>query len=885
MAKMTAQQLDDNREQFEANQLSGLDALYAANPDSVDLDAAVTAGIVNIKDKIEVALPNHEEWFKRALKAEKRPGVDPTIAFKRAFEAVYGKVLFEHGRLDDASQQALTARLEKVLKTPIETSSDITKNPMVGRPELQVATERLRRFKMNGGKTDELLNKAFAGVIVEKADGDKTTQLSLPFIEGTVTVPVAKTDGDKVTVHGFETQFGHAANRLKEVREYFEAPVQIDLVRHLYNDLNTLVTKAGKSKFIALMKDPDVGLEPTAPIKGNIKKLDAKIQSKRKLIIQDQKNATPDQRKANEKLRDDQSEKIAKLDELLETLKDIFDLSKKLYEEMKALSRNLEVVKRANSHGKDGKEIVDVDGFSKKFKLIDLRSSDFDPAKLVECYKTVEKFLDDDTAISGVARALVKAEKAVTSSTNLTDEQAAKKIVAALVGEQFPDMPAEDRAKMAAMLLAEDVMRLQQAGSYEEIAREGSAELLETVKQAGFREKLIGFEFKVGDKVSQPFKGLKSSDFKDTASIEKLFTSGRLNHQNGFFALAAIEMFEGGSRQGVRSLQSVAIGKKLKILLAKKMGVDENLSDSRVAKIVNRAFDEQLEHVRPLVRTYFERHNKGAYEFTENKVKELNTRMKKLQEEYRLEKVSKEVFQKRKVDLLKEAEEFGVADKIEFSADSVVGDWFASKDSEWLRGTGDDAGKWFGAKGKGLGMSTLSTAVAGTWGATKLGASLGWQTALMPLRALKYSALVGAKPLVGLINLFRRSKWMPLPGLRETVRADLGRALAYTKDKTVGTAQRAYGATGTNLKKGWEAAPDKHKSYKERTKVSLEALDSDITEASARAKASAVEVADSPYLPFDKYVKELKELGFGAEVPKAPPEPSEEKHEETKKTA
>ena len=94
MAKMTAQQLDDNREQFEANQLSGLDALYAANPDSVDLDAAVTAGIINIKDKIEVALPNHEEWFKRALKAEKRPGVDPKIAFKRAFEAVYGKMLF-----------------------------------------------------------------------------------------------------------------------------------------------------------------------------------------------------------------------------------------------------------------------------------------------------------------------------------------------------------------------------------------------------------------------------------------------------------------------------------------------------------------------------------------------------------------------------------------------------------------------------------------------------------------------------------------------------------------------------------------------------------------------------------------------------------------------
>jgi hypothetical protein len=289
--------------------------------------------------------------------------------------------------------------------------------------------------------------------------------------------------------------------------------------------------------------------------------------------------------------------------------------------------------------------------------------------------------------------------------------------------------------------------------------------------------------------------------------------------------------------------------------------------------------------VRPLVRTYFERHNKGAYEFTGNKVKELNIRMKKLQEEYRLEKISAEVFKKRKADLLKEAEEFGVAERIEFSADSVVGDWFASKDSEWLRGTGDDVGKWFGAKGKGLGMSTLSTAVAGTWGATKLGASLTWQTVLMPLRAVKYASLVAAKPLVGAINLFRRSKWTPLPGLRATVKNDLTRALAYTQETTVGTAKRAYGTTGTNLKKGWEAAPDKHKSYKDRTKVNLEALDSDITEASARAKASAVEVADSPYLPLDKYVKELKELGFGAEVPKAPQEPSEEKHEETKKTA
>ncbi|MEK7547854.1 MAG: hypothetical protein AAB540_03085 [Patescibacteria group bacterium] len=896
MAKMTSEQLARKRDEFEQAQMKGYEDLYNAEPvDAVPLDAvpqpadavppvigAESGGVAfdfdaNISEEIKAAvvgvMPKHEELFEQALATEKKRGTAPEAAFKLAFEAVYGGVLFAdvESRMADPNDPIIKKLSgEGILKTALvkskkdATGKEVQEVHLKGRHELVAALRRLRAASKNPQEQGALLTKAFPGTISGKDLKDMEEKHE------------TTTDKEK---------------KLKEVRKYFSDSKNGQALEESHTALCKLLggsTIANVSNFNVEIRELTNSIDSKKDERKSIA-TPSEEDIRKELNIRGRNSQQPFDRNAERKKflegisNSRNSLNIAKDEGKLKELEIIKRVAINFREQMLVAVENLRTAGKYDVKS-DALNGVALDTAVSKLKAIDPDSNTFNPSELTRYYtdhklgdffkkgQTASDFLDQFNGQLAVAEEGVKTAKKVLDenqkmrekATNLTDEQAAKKIVAALVGEQFPDMSVEDRGKLATMILTEDVMRLQQTGSYEDIAKEGSAELLETVNHAGVKAKLIGFRYKVGEKTEQPFKGLKPSDFENWTKISKLFEIGRLNHKNGFFVMAAFEAFGKDAHVDVRSIQSLQVERKLKALLAEKMGVKDKMGDSRVAKIVGEAFDEQMEMVRPLVKAYFEHYNLNSAKWDENKIKELNIKMARLREEFKLGKIPQDTFERRKEKLLKEAKEAGVQDKVEFSEDSIMTDWWESPDSAWLRDAGSDTAEWGKAKAKGLGKGALGIAWGGVAGATKLGLNVGLQTALLPLRLAKYPLLAVAKPLVGIINLFRRSKWVPLPGIRDSIRNDFGRALSYAKGTTVNTAKGAYNTVTAVPKSEWEKAKGKEKPYKDRTKVNLDHLAEEAKEYGEKATATPIETSNSPFIELAPWIEKIKALGIEA---------------------
>lgn len=531
-------------------------------------------------------------------------------------------------------------------------------------------------------------------------------------------------------------------------------------------------------------------------------------------------------------------------------------------------------------------EAFDVDSPNLKCKeLIDIYAK-LNPYYIADDLKPVNLTAKFDEGIPKLEDQVKKAEEKVASlermekeNKNLTDPKAAKKIVSAIIAEQFPDMPLEEQQKLATLILAENVSTIQTLESYDTLAQRGSAELLNTVQAAAIKQKLIGLEFQVGDKAEHPFKGLKPENFSTPAEIEKLFASGRLNHQNGFLVLAAFEDIGGANCEQANYLR-----KRLKTALAEKLKVKDKMDEAGKNRIVDKAFEKSLKKARAAYKAYSDHFDANKDTWNLYSVQELDTKFDKLEELHRLG-MKDDIYYKRRAELLKEAREAGVEDKVKFAEDSALAGYWSGKESQWLKDRGYDIGAYAGRKALAVGKMGLGLTGRALWGATKVGAGLTYQLGIAtPLRfGVKYPLMIAGKvaafPFRMINNFFRKTKWNTPFKLGQTVKVDLAKTFNFFPETAGKVAAGAKASLKEVPKKEWGEAKWKGTKYKERTKVDQKEMDERIKELGEKAKKTPVVLGESPYIdltPFEKEIEMTDKMLAGT---------SAGSHEEVKKAA
>ncbi len=602
--------------------------------------------------------------------------------------------------------------------------------------------------------------------------------------------------------------------------------------------------------------------------------------------------------------------------------------SKALYEKLKAL---LKMLKKAQEFGvelkKDGKDF-DLGAFTDKFDKLNLDSDQFSPWTFVADFKDLIDFAKEkknveklagqfDEKLAGAEQDTKDAKKAIDDAKalkgkneNLTDPEAAVRIVETIIAEQIkagqlPEMTLEQQGKLAKMIIAGDVAILQSKLSYEELATRMSAEALDTAKQMLFKEKLIGFRYKKGDKVEKLFKGLKPENFATPEAIEHLFKIGRLRcdmkkakddpagipeHMSAFIALVAFKNFDGDENA---SAQAIKIEELIKYSLAKQLAVDDKIHEEASRAVVDDAFSDQLELISPKIKEFFDLYDANASDWNAYKAQELDLKYQKLAEEHRLGKIDDKVFAKRKAEILEEADEYGIKDKLDFAQASVMKDfWERSDFSKWLKDRAYDVGQLLKGKAKVSALGALGMGVRLPWEVTKMGIRLPWEAGRMTGRVgaesvkstlrvgAKYPLMIAAKPLVGFINLIRtkvfgKDKWQPIGGVIDSVRADFNGAwenIKGTGGKMVENVKGTGGkmventvATKDKVKTAWGESVYKRTEYKDRTKVNLEELEATANELKVKTEIEGVEFNDAVLVDFDAYKKRLTDLAKPAE--------------------
>jgi|GEM_PF-2648954 len=559
------------------------------------------------------------------------------------------------------------------------------------------------------------------------------------------------------------------------------------------------------------------------------------------------------------------------------------EAAKTFYNELKAV---IEKIEKAADHGVIFKKDF-ITTLKDKFKDVKKpEDKDFSASTVASFYNDQLKDLLGDkdkraAIVSAIETAMVNAEKeekdaekalkklkeAADKYKNLTDDQAAKKIIGAMVYEQFPDISPMEHNKLVTMILADDVATLQTDEGYEALAQRGSAEAMEAAKFANVRKRLLNFKYKEGDKVIQPFKGLKPDDFKDWEHIEKLFTFGKLNYKNAFFVLAAFQHFDGD----VKSIQSVKLEKKLKELLAKQMGVEGHMDKAGISKIVDDAFKAQLAKVKPIMQAHSELVGGKKYtEAKEHKKHVLDMKYADLNDQLRTKKIGQEVYEHKLKALIKEAADADV--KLEFSGNTVAAQFWNSPEAQWLKDLGHDTGVFVGKKTFAVAAATpFKLAGKGLWGGAKLGASLGFQGAMLPFRAAKYPLLLAAKPVVGFINLFRANKWTPLPGIRDSIKNDAARVVGYATEKSTGVVKGTAKTVTETAAGEWGKVKYTATKYEDRNKHDAAERAEMMKIHEPKSELEPIELPDSPFVDLKKYEKQIdmvaKALGISIEAP------------------
>lgn len=516
------------------------------------------------------------------------------------------------------------------------------------------------------------------------------------------------------------------------------------------------------------------------------------------------------------------------------------------------------------------------------FDLLNVKGNKFHPMGLAQLAEKVNEYFEDDKKVADLQEAfdekIAKEDKAAATAKkaydmgkvaekatmDLTDTAAAEKIIRAMVDEDYPGLSHDEKEEMVKAFLQEDVELMLNKDGYEAIAKKGSEEVLTTLKNTTLQT-ILEARYKVAnnDAEFEPLKGIRPEDLASIASVTAVFDQGRLNHKNGFFALAAMQKLE---TENVRSAQTGVIIVRLKKLLAEALGVDKRMHDSEVQKVVNKAFDKQLEKARNTLDAYMDSRDANLPGFNVNKKIELDGREEQLKKQRRLKKINSEQYVLEMTTVREEREKYGLFKEVDLSADLALSSYWNSPQAQWLRDLSGSVGKhgaklaWAGTKG------VLGAGVKGALGATKMVAggalSLTWGAGKSVLRN-------AARPFVGIVNLFRRKSNQLRPfdtignGVRNGIAAVTG-TLTNMKNTTVEGVKSSASGIGGKVK-GVEFVRDRFKDKVE----SLDELKTRIEEAAKASKIPAAVVAEDPYIDLAEFKAEIAKLDKKPEEPKA----------------
>lgn len=831
------------KKEFDDNQWD-IDKLYAASPDTLDLDEAVRLKNItqDAQDAIKAAVPDYQTHFERAINPEGVPFISSDAkkaAYRNAFKGIMAKAHLENpdAQLLDPNGDVVKG-LNGVLKFKVGVEG------MKGRNELLSAVGRLGMLKKTKGLSD-----AQVKTVIENA-------------YPTVSKPALVQAKKDIT---------SAEGKKKKAEEAYA-----------YLDANKLdVFAVSKTAF-----ESRIGGIGNQSIKERLTTLEEEVKSIRD--GRDAKNRDGQYAVTDKKIRDGLTADINTKQKEIDEIK---LLQTKAVELLKDSKEFADAVGKMGDAGMDFVGLPDVKTIIKHLAVIDPSN---DPKFAPNDLKNVVDLLDqyvpklDATFVDNLSAKILEHGDTVTEKKRdfgtlegksggekLTDAQAAKKLMMAIIEEQTPGLSLVEKDEVAHLTLMEDVELLRITDDYETLAKEASASKLSVASVAGFRDKVLSFAMKEAgsDKVVEPLKGFKPGAFEDWASIEKLFNSKQLDHQNGFVLLAALEIIDRDETKA-DSVQKTGLKKRLKLELAKNLDVDKRMNETGVNKIVNDAFDDQMKLVMPLMERHFKNYAENAKtekaspldplkgEREQNtlefyRIQMLNKSYEVLMEEKKRKKVGPRAFKKRLSDLKSEAEDYGLQDKVDFNKVTAIREFWDTPEMQKVKDFGVASGKVVGGKALSLGVGVGELGVRGLWGGVGLGASLFGQVAAAPFRLMKYPAKIAAQPL----RLF--SNRIPtLSDIAKDVSTDFQRVTGYFGKKASETWTGAKENTKKVMSEKWaEKRFDLDAAqYEKRTKINLEEAKLEIEELRAKSKLPAVEITKLPYIDLATYKAEIGKI-------------------------
>ena len=655
-----------------------------------------------------------------------------------------------------------------------------------------------------------------------------------------------------VEVRGVKSNFDHAAKNAGKALEFFESPDKLPALEESSKALASSVAAAkmaaaGEKAITKANGSPLV--KPDASIPDKIRALDDHASVNKKMAQKTGRDApTPAERQAY-------MEKATDAGNIVAAYKDLVADAKKFHAELGALVKQLAFAEKIGVQveaGVNKLQISGAGGVAEKFEAFSLKSFSLDGAEKLSTLFVGEIAKDflQDAPLAKFTAELDKAKGELSSCAGLTDDEAAKRVIAAMVAEQNPGMSLEKQQELATLILAGDVATLQAKESYGELAQKAGAEVLQAASIGNARA-LIDFQYKAGGKLVKPFMGLKPEDFQNVDKVMRLFDVGILNSKTGFILLAAFESFEGGKNSGLYN----EAAERLKMLIAKDLGVEKRLHVSGIRRVVEDAFEDQLNATRPFVTEVFSWHSMHVGEWDMARVNALNNDFKALQEEAAREDVKNEgVLHSKLQKLLKEAKDNGVEGQVDFSADSLTAGYRNSKHFRSLEGFGHDLGDLSKRKAKALGIGFGK----GT------GAELGWRSASLFHRgastALALGRLAIGTPLRMLAWPFR-SGIQPMKYAKDRLKeAKAGDSPFSRQSEVRAKLKNVFGTFGKHVAGDWGKEKWKKTTYADRSDVTPAELRKMAEDYRKDAEVKPFEINEEPFVSMDPYKERIKKV-------------------------
>jgi len=920
--------LQRHKDDFEDRQIAAVDRVHAANNVDVDFAAAETIGLIrhDVLTKIQRVLPNHAEIFRATRERIERENTNPNVqhnaqlAFRRAFNQVYGKFLFErenievppHGAPAGTPSEAgrISDILAPVLKFPID-----REHFFQDRNELQSAIQRAKLLSLNNAGNAHLTLDAIL---------QESFRVHAPHRQNQPPQYVHTHGIDpEIEAARVDNEFRIAKETLEEAKagkKYFESrgtnSRELDSSFRTLSGIaaNTVITgcNASPAQVIAnLQQNPNYQMPYTpqplrdVPIQSTIASLeDAKANYK--ILLERAKN-NPGGRNNNNNQGNNVSQ--AQMDGIsidvsqnysrtIKALNGLASNHKNLYERLLKFGKIAEFMHQNNllGHLPNGVNLQgNIGDFLRRIEAANPDDANASFGMLLDVYTDMqtngwlelfnpamdmnERFAQ---AIPNLEHNVHHAETAVHEQghhlhevRHLTDSQAAQRIMETVMRHQHPELTNEQQRNLATMAIASDVSIIQNT-DYEGLARRSSQDYAEILESIEFRQRILSFKYKQGDKTVEPFKGIHVEDLDNWGKIEALFNTGKLDLRGGLFLLAGLNEVIDPTRRGVHTIINTRVNAMVTKLMAKELGVDKRMNEAGVAKIVNDAVGEAVVKYRDTIRAFNIHYQKNSPDWNDAKLKLIKAKKKELDEKRRLKKITSEEYDEEYAELREEIREMRAEDVKDYMEDPILHNFWNSPAAQWIRDGAHNIGRFTGKKALAGTVGTLEAAAKGAWGTTKLGAKLGYQAALTPFRVIKYPALLAAKPFVWTINLFKKNK-IELPGVFETMGNDWERITNYTKEKVTEVTTGTKEGLNKSYVDRWNSVRYTDVPYKDRTKVDPTVLNKRMEKLKGKVEGKPLEISESPDLNLAKHKAELAKLfqivdgGHGHDANQAPP--------------